>query len=253
MPTFEWNRSTWETTYDWSGAGEEWSESWGGSESQWYGSICPRIARFLPAPSVLEIAPGFGRWTRFLLRNCDHYTGVDLSGACVEFCQKKFADYPNAEFYANDGRSLDNVRDESIDFVLSYDSLVHAEPDIIEGYLLEIARKLKTDGAGFIHHSNLGSYPPETPSPHMRSRAMTAEKFAGFCEAAGLVCISQEIINWGQAELIDCFSTFTTEGSRWERPCCRAENPRFMVEAELLKSRSPLYYPPIAHLASALE
>jgi len=242
MPTFEWNRSTWNGTYDWSQAGEEWSKNWGGSECQWYGSILPRIVRFLPAPRLLEIAPGFGRWTRFLLRNCEGFTGVDLSDRCIEFCRERFSGYPNALFHVNDGRSLSEVEDKSIDFVFSFDSLVHAEADILEEYIRDIARILKPSGAGFVHHSNLGAYPPETPSPHMRSRSMTADKFAGYCEATGLVCVSQEIVNWGQSELIDCLSTFTPQGSRWARPCVRVENARFMLEAELLKARSELYY-----------
>ena len=243
MPTLEWNSSIWDATYDWSEAGEEWSQCWGGSECQWYGSIFPRIARYLPAPAVLEIAPGFGRWTRFLLKDCHRLTGVDLSERCVHFCRKRFSFHPHVDFYVNDGRSLTNIADSSIDFVFSFDSLVHAEDEVIAEYLREIARKLNPNGVGFIHHSNLGAYPPDTASPHMRSRSMTAAKFAIFCEAAGLACISQEMVNWGQAELIDCFSTFTAAGSKWEHPCCRVENPRFMLEAELLKARSLLYYP----------
>jgi hypothetical protein len=58
----------------------------------------------------------------------------------------------------NDGRSLDMIEDESIDFVFSFDSLVHADSGTVRSYMLQIARKLRFSGTGFIHHSNLGAY-----------------------------------------------------------------------------------------------
>jgi cyclopropane fatty-acyl-phospholipid synthase-like methyltransferase len=39
------------------------------------------------------------------------------------------------------------------DFVFSFDSLVHVESDVIENYLTQLAKKLKPNGIGFIHHS----------------------------------------------------------------------------------------------------
>src|SRR5262249_813227 len=129
----EENRNTWYNVYDWSERGEEWSIAWGGSEPQWFGSFYPRMHRYLPAPTILEIAPGFGRWTRFLTRNCKRLIGVDLSKVCIEASRKRFAGKP-AEFHANDGTSLDMVADRSIDFACSLDSLVHAEAAVLRSY-----------------------------------------------------------------------------------------------------------------------
>jgi hypothetical protein len=47
--------------YDWKEAGEEWSQPWGSSAAQWTGTIFPRIRQCLPAGTILEVAPGFGR------------------------------------------------------------------------------------------------------------------------------------------------------------------------------------------------
>lgn len=58
----------------------------------------------------------------------------------------------------NDGRSLDAVVDGSVDFVFSFDSLVHLEVEVIESYLKQLASKLTPNGVGFIHHSNMGEY-----------------------------------------------------------------------------------------------
>jgi len=51
------------------------------------------------------------------------------------------------------------VPDGIVDFAFSFDSLVHADADILEAYLEQLARKLTHDGVGFVHHSNMGAYP----------------------------------------------------------------------------------------------
>jgi hypothetical protein len=46
----------------------------------------------------------------------------------------------------------------SVDFAFSFDSLVHAEADVIQAYVEQLASILRPGGAAFIHHSNLGQY-----------------------------------------------------------------------------------------------
>ena len=58
----------------------------------------------------------------------------------------------------NDGRSLSMIPDSSVDFVFSFDSFVHPDREIVEGYLRQLGTKLKIGGKGFIHHSNFGEY-----------------------------------------------------------------------------------------------
>src|SRR4051812_13818536 len=126
------NRALWSGGYDWSKRGEEWSAWIGGSRNHWSMVILPRIHAYLPASTILEIAPGFGRWTQYLLGHCDRLIGVDLSEECVESCRARFADAPHAEFHVNDGRTLDDVEPGSVDFAFSHDSLVHVETDVVE-------------------------------------------------------------------------------------------------------------------------
>lgn len=252
MPTLEWN-AVWNGGYDWSNAGEEWSQAWGGSESQWFGCILSRLGSYLPVRTILEIAPGYGRWTRFLMGHCVRLIGIDLSEACVRHCQQRFSDYPQAEFHVNDGKSLSAVADGSIDLVFSFDSLVHAEDDVLEAYVEQIAQKFSPNGLGFLHHSNLGACAPGTRNPHQRASSMTADKFVRFCSSAGLACISQEIVSWGQPELIDCFSMCAPATSTWGRPLRRLENPRFMLETEMLKAISSLYHGTIQPKPSQTE
>jgi hypothetical protein len=45
------------------------------------------------------------------------------------------------------------IADGSIDLAFSFDSLVHAEADVLSFYLAQLATKLRSDGVAFIHHS----------------------------------------------------------------------------------------------------
>jgi ubiquinone/menaquinone biosynthesis C-methylase UbiE len=264
MPTIEQNTQAWDQDYSWNEGGDEWSATWGGADMQWYGTILPRIQPFLPADHVLEIAPGWGRWTRYLKDHGRALVGVDLSPKCVETCKARFAGFPNLAFHANDGRSLDVIEDESIDFAFSFDSLVHAESDVIGAYLRELAKKLAPQGVGFLHHSNLGEYERHfrfveerlwrwkralgksrlmVTDRHWRAYSMTAEKFRALADEAGLACPCQEIVNWGGSRkyLIDCFSVIARKGSEWDRPTRVFRNQGFMSVKKNLAEAARLY------------
>jgi SAM-dependent methyltransferase len=260
MPTVQENVQCWHKDYDWSQQGEEWSAPWGGSEAQWWGTLMPRIHLFVPCESILEIAPGYGRWTHFLKDCCRRMALVDLSERCIKSCQKRFAASEHMRYFVNDGKSLAMVEDESVDFVFSFDSLVHAEADVLETYVGQLARKLKPNGVGFIHHSNALRYSKyfAMTARLPRGRRFLAEKrvilndcaralnmsaklFEQYCVKAGVRCINQEIINWYDDALIDCISVFTRNGSIWERPNRVVENRRFVQEAKNWGRVAPLY------------
>jgi SAM-dependent methyltransferase len=218
MPSIEENNATWSRQYHWPQAGDEWSEWWGGTSGLWMGTLYPRISRFLPAGNVLEIAPGYGRCTQFLKQLCRELTIVDLSAAGIDYCRNRFAEDRHIRYFVNDSKSLDMIPDESIDFVFSYDSLVHVERDVMEAYLMQLGRKLKPRGSGFIHHSNLGMYRNEETgelntdyNPGWRGSTVSAAVFEELSWQAGLHCICQEQIVWweGTDLLSDCFSFFT--------------------------------------------
>lgn len=244
-------------TWNWSDRGDEWSAWWGDTPALWFGALLPRIHGFLPAGTILEIAPGYGRWTQFLKDLCDELVIVDLTERCIEHCRERFSDATNISYHVNDGRSLEMVDDDSLDLVFSFDSLVHAEADVLGAYLDQLARKLKPDGIGFVHHSNIGEYGPvvkltrraiEYPRTAgaasrlvrsgalidlfaWRAESMTADRFAEQCEHAGLACIGQEKISWESGPyLIDALSLFTPRGSQWDRPRRMIRNPLFGQE-----------------------
>jgi SAM-dependent methyltransferase len=166
----------------------------------------------------------------------------------------RFADATNIEYHVNDGRSLEMIADRSIDFAFSFDSLVHVDDDVLGAYLTQLARKLKPDGVGFIHHSNGGAYrgvtrlarhtPERIRRPLVkrgvmldvyawRAESVTADSFAAACQTAGLACIGQEKINWEHGPyLTDTLSMFTPFGSRCERAQRVLRNPLFRQDAK---------------------
>jgi SAM-dependent methyltransferase len=255
MADVQTNLSIWQKSWDWSTAGDEWSSWWGGTPALWFGALLPRIHAFLPAHTILEIAPGYGHWTQYLKDACHQLIVVDLAERCIEHCRERFADATNIEYHVNDGRSLAMVDDGSIDFAFSFDSLVHAEAEVLDAYIAQLARKLGPEGVAFIHHSTVGDYgvlnavvrktPERIRRPLVnrgalidayawRAESVTADAVAEHCESVGLACVSQEKINWehGGPFLMDALSLITRKGSSWERPRTVVRNRSFRQGAQ---------------------
>lgn len=139
--------------YRWESGENEWTSS-----AQWKDSVIEHIMlKNIPADHVvLEIGPGFGRWTRKLIEISRHVIVVDVTEKCIDHCKNIFGNNDNVEFHVNDGRSLDAVSDNSIDYVWSFDVFVHIEPSDIECYLHEFQRILRGDGLIILHHGIIG-------------------------------------------------------------------------------------------------
>jgi SAM-dependent methyltransferase len=222
---------------------------------QWFGSLLPRIHRFVPARHVVEIAPGFGRWTRFLHGLCERLTVVDLSEPCLDACRERFGDIDTITYVLNDGRSLDAVPDGSADLVFSYDSLVHAEMETFAAYIEQLPRKLAPDGIAFLHHSNaLEAAAAGCPSAyyldrgHHRGADVGSDRVRALAAERGLACPTQELLPLGSPDdpsapffFLDCITTFARAGGAWDRPTARLENALFPSEAATLRAIAPLY------------
>lgn len=137
---------------------------------------------------------------------------------------------------------------------------------MLKAYTGEFAKKLRPNGAVFVHHSNLGEYihridvqyrlskvPKlvgllkglglcDNVTSQWRASSMSAAKMAMFAEEHNLQCISQELVTWEfRFVLIDCLSTLTPRASRWSRPNRVLRNAGFMSEAKRLSDLSRLY------------
>ncbi len=152
------NLRVWNKDYPWTRDGDEWvdqAEACGQLYEAWKASLIqefiePNVTR---DSSVLEIAPGHGRWSSEIAPRCSHLTLVDLSANCIDFCRDLLHEYDHIEYKVGDGRSLPGVSDGSVDFVWSYDSFVHMRRKIVGAYIAEIARVLKPGGLAILHHA----------------------------------------------------------------------------------------------------
>lgn len=258
MGTIGENRDTW-SRHNWSRQGDEWSNPWGSTASAWYAMLLPRIHNWLPCGTILEIAPGFGRWTQFLKDYSRHLIGVDLVQECIAACRQRFSSTENVEFFVNDGRSLAMIPDNTVDFVFSFDSLVHVEADVMQAYISQLAQKLSADGVAFIHHSNVAALPKITvafdwlaaqhwrlqrwsPIKGWRSTSVSGALVEQWCRDSRLQCRSQELVNWATRSLTDCFSVITRPTSKWARPNIVLSNPKFRPrQSAEIAARERLY------------
>lgn len=110
-----------------------------------------------PTKTVLEIGPGGGRWTRYLLAAKKIYVVDPFPEILDEHRKNITAD--NIERIVNNGTDFPNVPDKSIDFVFSFGVFVHLDTDIISAYLEDLHRVLAGQAVIFIQFSDKTKLP----------------------------------------------------------------------------------------------
>lgn len=152
MNSLQANKVIWES-WDWSGKGDEWTIS-----PEWKRSVVRNFIDpyFDCCHSILEIGPGAGRWTEFLVPKAQRFVGIDISEACVAECRKRFATMSNAEFSVGNGCDLKMISSTSIDGIWSFDVFVHIDSDEFRSYVREFQRVLRDGGVVVIHHGSVG-------------------------------------------------------------------------------------------------
>lgn len=204
MPGLEANK-VWGKTYDWKMHGDEWDDQarfCGQPYERWKDSI----AEFFIYPNissrsdVLEIAPGHGRWTKYLIKEHRSLNLVDFNTECIDFCRKIFSRLNSIEYHVNDGKTLRALPSDSIDFIWSYDSFVHMEVDVITSYISEFHRVLRRNGAAIIHHS--GGWQLPKAKGGCRSN-ISKENISWLARGKGLY-IEFQTQTWGNDNEFDC-------------------------------------------------
>ncbi len=161
MASITSNRDTYNNPGTWNRRGDSWTfhaDTCGQEYEVWKRSLVESfLDPFLgPGVDVLEVGPGYGRWTEFMIGRSHTLTLVDVSDACIEACHKRFGDdLPEEAFLVNDGRSLP-VPDSSLDLVWSFATFVHIDEPEVAAYLAECHRVLRPGGRFVIHHAGFG-------------------------------------------------------------------------------------------------
>jgi ubiquinone/menaquinone biosynthesis C-methylase UbiE len=176
-------------------------------DHQWDNLIWPMLEdKGIDFHCVLDLAAGHGRNSAKLRRHADRIIIVDINQENIDACQKRFRGDDRFVFIKNDGVSLAPVKDGSVTFIYTFDSMVHFDSDVVREYLKEFRRVLKPGGHGFCHHSNYTGSPGGDfrESPHWRN-FMSKELLAHYCAKEGLAIVEQRVIDWTCSKL-DCLS-----------------------------------------------
>lgn len=103
---------------------------------------------------AVEIGPGGGRWTQYLLGFKRLYA-VDYYPELLKQLKKNFTK-PNVVFVQNTGTDFPGVPEHGVDFVFSFGTFVHLELPLIKAYLGNIGGILAPGGNVVIHYSDKG-------------------------------------------------------------------------------------------------
>jgi SAM-dependent methyltransferase len=201
MPDIASEKQEYDRDYQWPEGGHEWSKPWGSAADQWVTTIYRRIFRLLPTRTILEIAPGFGRWTPYLLAASTRYWGIDIAERCIVHCRRSFGPLASRpRFLLGDGLHLRGIADGSISLAYSFDSLVHVDFACLSSYATELYRVLEPGGHAFLHHSNLGEYVANgvltVPNRFRRDPTVSAENAMAAFRHAGFVSLVHEKTQW---------------------------------------------------------
>ena len=155
--SLEWNRAQWGNDTVWRRGGNSWTfhaESSGQSYEAWKTTLLREFLEPYLGSEVdfIEIGPGYGRWTEFIVGRTRSLTVIDLNANCIEVCRERFGAEAGIACVVNDGRSID-LPSASVDVVWSFGSFVHFDPAEVDGYLAECGRVLRRNGRFVIHHA----------------------------------------------------------------------------------------------------
>lgn len=181
--------------------------------AQWDRTIWPIICNE-DLSNTLDLACGHGRNTEILRKLARTIDLVDVNPSCIEFCRRRFGEVKEQcrfRYHLTDGKGLAEIGDETMTFVYSWDSMVHFDKLVVRDYVLETARVLKPGGSAFLHHSNYGTFAPNSDwSKNHGSRSdMTASLMREYADEAGLRIKFQRLSGtddgWGMDDL-DCLT-----------------------------------------------
>jgi ubiquinone/menaquinone biosynthesis C-methylase UbiE len=157
MPTVDWNRQIWGEQHSWAEDGDEWSGMAAFCRQpypEWKATLVERfLTPYAGGARILEIGPGHGRWAELLAERATRLTLVDINQSCLDFCRERFGTNPHVAYHLTDGWKLDFLEPGSVDFIWSFDSFVHMDAPVVEGYISEFGRVLAPGGTVVIHHA----------------------------------------------------------------------------------------------------
>ncbi|HXW30545.1 MAG TPA: class I SAM-dependent methyltransferase [Xanthobacteraceae bacterium] len=103
--------------------------------------------------NAVEIGPGGGRWTRYLVGFRTLYA-VDYHQELLDELGRNFRCRSNIRFVRNNGADFPGIAASSIDYLFSFGTFVHLEFHLIESYLTSIRSIIKPGANVVIQYSD---------------------------------------------------------------------------------------------------
>jgi|SRR5271169_2293428 len=146
---------------------------------------------------ALEIGPGGGRWTRYLLGFGQLYV-VDYHAELLRELKRNF-NQANVRFIKNSGADFPGVSDGSIDFLFSFDCFVHLDMHLIETYLKNIGRILRPGGNALIHYSDKSKVKAQM-NPDFSEN--TPERMRRMILQSGFLILEEDVITTQHSSIV---------------------------------------------------
>ena len=170
-------------------------------------SVFKKMFDKLDCSNIIELACGKGRHVPMYIEKANQITLVDILKNNIDYCQQRFKNHNNIQYYCNNGYNLNALESESYTSLFCYDSMVHFEMMDIYTYLQDIHRVLVSGGKVLIHHSNNSSDYRLNFSNGIHGRSyMSKDIFAHLAYKSGFIIDEQLIVDWGGEEKLDCLS-----------------------------------------------
>ncbi|MGG7153602.1 class I SAM-dependent methyltransferase, partial [Clostridium neonatale] len=165
---------------------------------------------------VLDFACGKGRIAEVIRNKCRSLICCDISKEAIDSCKERFKKFENVKYIVGKENEID-FEDSSIDFIYSWDAMVHFSYKNIDRYLCEFFRIVKPGGYVFIHYSNLLNedfitQKSELGFENIYCRSNIGKEDVEFLAIKhGFRVQCQDIIQWGEVKNLDCITILTKD------------------------------------------
>lgn len=153
-----------------------------------------------PTHVALEIGPGGGRWTRYLLGFCALYL-IDYHAEILAECRRAFRRHSHLRFITNSGTDFPGIAAHSIDYVFSFGTFVHLDLPIIEAYLGAIKAILRPRANVVLQYSDKRKIMAQI-NPGFADT--TPEQVRAAVEAAGFAVLEEDLTTLWHSSVIRC-------------------------------------------------
>lgn len=150
-----------------------------------------------PQHTAVEIGPGGGRWTRYLVPFRRLYL-VDYFQEVLNEVRRNVHS-KNMTFIKNNGADFPGVPESSVDFVFSFGTFVHFDPPLIEQYLQGIRSILRPGGNFVVHYSDKNKIMARENAGFSEN---TSDKMRQMAIAAGYRILEEDLTTMWNGDLI---------------------------------------------------